>query len=352
MCMKELIERLIKERTLSRQEWHTLLKGLPDLPKEEEETLFAAALRERERVYGKDVYIRGLIEFSSYCRCDCYYCGLRSGNGKAQRYRLTKEEILACCKEGYALGFRTFVLQSGEDRFFTASRLADIVEAIRSNYPDCAVTLSVGERKREDYALWKKAGADRYLLRHETACPGHYGQLHPPAQTLQTRQRCLWDLKELGYQVGSGFMVGSPYQTADTLLEDMFFLQQLSPHMVGIGPFIPHHDTPFAHFPAGGVSMTLRLLAILRLMLPGVLLPATTALATLDPIGREKAMRAGANVVMPNLSPQSVRKKYDLYDHKVSSGSEAAEAVEELRTRMAAAGFTVVVSRGDSRVPV
>ena len=257
----------------------------------------------RESVYGKDVYMRGLIEFTNFCKNDCYYCGIRRSNACAERYRLTKGQILDCCETGWALGFRTFVLQGGEDPWFTDDRLCDIVRAIKSGYPGCAVTLSVGEKSLETYRAYREAGADRYLLRHETADSAHYRRLHPPELSPENRKRCLRDLKALGFQTGCGFMVGSPYQTTDNIIHDLLFIKALNPEMVGIGPFIPHHDTAFRDAAAGTLSETLFLLGVVRLMLPSVLLPATTALGTIHPSGRELGLLAGANVVMPNLSP-------------------------------------------------
>lgn len=267
----------------------------------------------------------------------------------AKRYRLTKEEILSCCENGYSLGFRTFVLQGGEDPFYTDDKIADLVFSIKKAYPDCAVTLSIGEKSEESYRRFREAGADRYLLRHETANPEHYGKLHPPELSLANRMRCLEQLKGLGYQTGTGFMVDSPYQTTENLAEDLLFIKRFDPQMVGIGPFVPHHDTPFADFPAGKLERTLHLISILRLMLPNALLPATTALGTIHPEGREKGILAGANVVMPNLSPVGVRKKYELYDNKICTGEEAAECRFCLQNRMRKIGYEIVVDRGDYR---
>ncbi len=305
------------------------------------------AVQARKTFYGTKVFIRGLIEFTNYCKNNCYYCGIRCGNKNAVRYRLTKEEILSCCQEGYRLGFRTFVLQGGEDPFYTDERMEDIIREIKAKYPDCALTLSLGERSYESYCLFRQAGADRYLLRHETADDGHYRQLHPEDMSLGRRKQCLYDLKELGYQVGAGMMVGSPGQTQKTLAQDLAFLQELQPQMVGIGPFIPHHDTPFAHQMAGSVDLTLYLLSVVRLLLPRVLLPATTALGTLDPIGREKGLAAGANVVMPNLSPAKNRENYALYDNKLCTGEESAQCRDDIERRIALAGYEMVTERGD-----
>lgn len=301
-------------------------------------------------VYGHDIYVRGLIEISNHCRNNCYYCGIRRDNGQVQRYRLDKEAILQCCQTGYALGFRTFVLQGGEDGYYNDSRLCDIVSSIKSNHPDCAVTLSLGERSQESYRLLRAAGADRYLLRHETANADHYARLHPAELSLKHRMECLFQLKGLGFQVGAGFMVGSPGQTVTHLMEDLRFLQRLQPAMIGIGPFLSHKDTPFRDEPNGSSECTLRLLAILRLLFPRVLLPATTALGTADPLGREKGILYGGNVLMPNLSPSDVRKYYMLYDNKICTGDEAAECRVCLSRRMEMIGYHVVVDRGDSKM--
>lgn len=309
--------------------------------------LYASAREVQHKWYGNQVFARGLIEFTNYCKNDCYYCGIRRGNQEACRYRLTKEQILGCCSSGYELGFRTFVLQGGEDGYFTDKRLVEIVREIKTSYPSCAVTLSVGEKSRASYQRLYDAGADRYLLRHETANQTHYGMLHPSEMSCENRKRCLYDLKEIGYQVGAGIMVGSPGQTIDHILEDLEFMKDLEPDMVGIGPFLPHHATPFADEKAGTVDLTVRILAITRLLLPKVLLPATTALGTLDPEGREKGILAGANVVMPNLSPENVRENYLLYDNKLCTGSEAAEGLKILRYTMEKIGYEISLSRGD-----
>ncbi len=343
MKIMKLIDTLEKNRKLTKNQWLAVF----DASDAEKKEIRMRACRMRDEVYGKTVFIRGLIEISNYCKNDCYYCGIRRSNQCASRYRLTKEDILACCKEGYDLGFRTFVMQGGEDGHFTDAVLCDIVSSIKALYPDCAVTLSVGERSRESYEAFYRAGADRYLLRHETADDVHYGKLHPPELTLKNRKQCLFDLKDIGFQVGCGMMIGSPYQTDAHLAEDMLFLQEFRPHMVGMGPFISHQDTPFRAMENGSVEKTVFLLSLVRLMLPEVLLPATTALGTLDEMGREKAVLAGANVVMPNLSPLSVRKKYMLYDNKISTGDEAAESLSHLKERMANIGYEISPARGD-----
>ncbi len=343
--MIEYLDRLTAGEPLSEKEYALLIRHHEDQALSEE--LFARARAGRERVFGKEVYIRGLIEFTNYCKNDCLYCGLRCSNRQLERYRLKEEEILSCCQSGYALGFRTFVLQGGEDPFFTDERMVHLISRIRQAFPDCALTLSIGEKSRESYRRYRQAGADRFLLRHETADEAHYRFLHPPALSWHHRMNCLKDLKELGYQVGCGFMVGSPGQTCDCLAKDMVFLRAFSPHMVGLGPFIPQHDTPFAGYPAGGLSLTLFMLALVRLTLPSVLLPATTALSTIHPEGRIRGILAGANVVMPNLSPLLVRDKYTLYDNKAFLGAEAAEAVDSLSQSMKSIGYHVVVSRGD-----
>lgn len=339
-CARALRER----RHLTREQWRTLLEGRS---RERRLELAKWASDLRDRIYGRRVFIRGLIEFTNYCKNDCYYCGIRRSNKNASRYRLTREQILDCCHAGYELGFRTFVLQGGEDPYFNDQRMARIVSSIRKEFPDCAITLSIGEKERESYALFREAGADRYLLRHETADAEHYHKLHPREMSLSHRIRCLETLKELGYQTGAGIMVGSPGQTTQTLIQDMEFLEKLQPEMVGIGPFIPHHDTPFKEEPQGGLELTLYLLSLIRLLLPRVLLPATTALGTIDPRGREMGVLAGANVVMPNLSPENVREKYLLYDNKIHTGKEAAECLDALRESMSEIGYEVVTDRGD-----
>ena len=343
--LQTLVDKLEAQNSLNREEWIQLIEGrTPKLA----QYIFEKARKIRQAYYGTDVYIRGLIEFTNYCKNDCYYCGIRRSNSRAHRYRLSEEQILRCCHQGYTLGFRTFVLQGGEDGYFTDERMVNLVKEIRKNYPDCAITLSIGERSYDSYLALFEAGADRYLLRHETWDEEHYRLLHPPALSAKHRQQCLWDLKKIGYQVGTGYMVGSPFQTAENLADDMLFLEKLNPQMVGIGPFIAHHDTPFKDQAAGTLELTLYMLGLIRLMLPKVLLPATTALGTIDEKGRELGILAGANVVMPNLSPENVRKDYLLYDNKICTGSEAAECRMDLENRMHAIGYQVVCHRGDS----
>lgn len=339
---KSLPIKLKEEKNLSDEE---LLKLLST--NEYDSELHTLADEVRREIYGEDVYIRGLIEISNYCKNDCYYCGIRRGNKSAVRYRLTKDDILACCEEGYKLGFRTFVMQGGEDPYYTDDVMCGIVSAVRERYSDCAITLSLGERSYKSYLALYNAGANRYLLRHETANAEHYGKLHPQSMNLQNRKDCLFNLKEIGYQVGSGFMVGSPYQTTENLVEDLRFLQKLSPDMIGIGPYVTHAQTPFASFENGSVELTLRLLSVLRLMFPYVLLPSTTALGTLHPQGRELGLKAGANVVMPNLSPVKVRKLYELYENKICTGEEAAQCRGCLEKRVEAAGYKIVTDIGN-----
>ena len=312
------------------------------------QTLLEQAQAVRDACYGRRVFARGLIEFTNYCKNNCYYCGIRAGNTRAHRYRLTEADILACCAQGAELGFHTFVLQGGEDPAFTDEQTARLVFKIKDTHPGCAVTLSIGERPRESYRLFRSAGADRYLLRHETATDTHYRRLHPKSMSLAHRKQCLWDLKELGFQVGAGFMVGSPGQTAEHLAEDLLFLKELQPQMVGIGPFLPHQDTPFRTEPPGSVPLTLTMLALTRILFPQVLLPSTTALATADQAGHALGLSAGANVVMPNLSPASVRADYSLYDNKAAFGSEAAESVRSLAEKIQSAGYIFDMSRGDA----
>ena len=314
------------------------------------EYLFAAARFVREPHYGHKVFLRGLIEFTNYCKNDCYYCGIRRSNQNAVRYRLTKEEILLCCKIGYTNGLRTFVLQGGEDMYFSAEKMTDIVSSIKKAYPDCAVTLSVGEKDFVDYAAYFKAGADRFLLRHETADEKHYTLLHPSEMSFAHRMNCLKELKEIGYQVGAGMMIGSPYQTIDNLIADLKFLSEFKPHMIGIGPFIPHNQTPFKDKQAGSVELTLVILSIVRLLLPKVLLPATTALATLSENGTVKGLEAGANVIMPNISPTNIRNLYTLYNNKKITGGESLEGINNLKGMLKQYGYEVIVGRGDSLI--
>ena len=340
----ELIERLSNEHSLSLEEYAFLIKARTP---EAANKLASLADKKRREVYVTDVYIRGLIEISNYCVNDCLYCGIRRSNKACDRYRLTPEEILLCCKEGYKLGFRTFVMQGGEDPYYTDDLLCELISEVKSQYPDCAVTLSLGERSRESYEMLFKAGADRYLLRHETADKEHYEKLHPSSMSWDNRMKCLRELRQIGYQVGCGFMVESPFQSEKELAEDLKFIEEFKPDMCGIGPFISHKDTPFKDEPSGGCDLTCYLLSIIRLIYPNILLPATTALGTIDPMGREKGLKAGANVVMPNLSPVGVRKKYELYDNKICTGEEASECIECLRGRIDRAGYKMVTDRGD-----
>lgn len=340
--MSHLIQTLKENHSLTDAQFFELLQTDAF-----DDALRAAADAARREYYSNTVYVRGLIEFTNHCRNNCYYCGIRRGNTKALRYRLTKEEILECCKEGYALGFRTFVLQGGEDSWYTDAYLCDTISAIRSLYPDCAITLSFGEKSYESYHAYFQAGANRYLLRHEAASCELYGFLHPSELDLENRKRCLSDLKQIGYQVGTGMMIGCPGQTTEHLIQDLRFMEELQPDMIGIGPFLPHKDTPYHDKPHGELRLVLRMLGILRLMFPKVLLPATTALGTLDPHGRELGIQTGANVVMPNLSPLSVREKYMLYDNKISTGDESAQSLQTLKNSMQAIGYQVVTDRGD-----
>ena len=339
-----LIDKLEDQHSLSLEEYVILVQGRTS---EAMEYISEKARRVRKEIYGTSVYVRGLIEFTNLCRNNCLYCGIRRSNHHCDRYRLTKDEILECCAAGYELGFRTFVLQGGEDAYWSDEILCGLIRQIKEQYPDCALTISIGERSRESYRKLYDAGADRYLLRHETADKAHYEKLHPAEMSFDNRMKCLMELKEIGYQVGCGFMVGSPWQTPETLAEDLKFIEKFSPDMCGIGPFIPHKDTPLGGYNAGTLEETLWLLSIIRLMLPHVLLPATTALGTIHPKGREMGILAGANVVMPNLSPVSVRKKYELYDNKICTGDEAAECRACLSRRMQSVGYELVTDRGD-----
>jgi biotin synthase len=344
LLQETLPRKLRKNRTLPEDELKTLLETSSF-----DAELASSADSVRKEYYGTAVYLRGLIEFTNYCKNNCLYCGIRCGNTKLERYRLTEEQIYSCCETGYELGYRTFVLQGGEDPHYDDEKFCRIISTIRKQYPDCAITLSLGEKSAESYRRFFDAGANRYLLRHETANEEHYGKLHPPQMSLRNRKECLWTLKKIGYQTGSGFMVGSPFQTTECLIEDLRFLQELQPDMIGIGPFIAHRDTPFKDFPNGTLRLTLRLISVLRLMFPNVLLPATTALGTIDPQGREWGLRCGANVVMPNLSPVDVRKKYELYDNKICTGEEAAECRSCLARRVAHAGYEIVTDIGNAK---
>lgn len=342
--MRDLIDNLEKNKILSNEEFIFLLNNISD---QETKYLFEKARNIANSVYENKVYIRGLIEVSNYCKNDCYYCGIRCSNKNANRYRLSFDDIMKSCSIGYELGFRTFVLQGGEDSFFSDEVLCEIITCIKSKYPECAITLSLGERSYESYLNLYNAGADRYLLRHETANNNHYSKLHPKNLSLENRKKCLFNLKEIGYQVGSGFMVGSPFQTTQNIVEDLLFLKELSPHMIGIGPFISHKDTPFKNYSNGNVNLTLILISILRLMFPNSLIPATTALGTLCDNGRELGILSGANVIMPNLSPKDVRNKYMLYDNKLATGAESAEGLDKLRNNLKKIGYDISIERGD-----
>ncbi|UQZ88612.1 [FeFe] hydrogenase H-cluster radical SAM maturase HydE [Deltaproteobacteria bacterium Smac51] len=347
--MRNLIDKLEREHILEKDEFIALLTALSREGHDGETGTYLAAkaLAVREKYFGRDVYLRGLIEFTNYCKNDCLYCGIRRGNPKAERYRLSAREILDRCRAGYELDFRTFVLQGGEDPYFNDERMVEIISGMRQEFPDCAITLSVGEKSRETYEKYYQAGADRFLLRHETAAPDHYGLLHPADMSLANRQECLFTLKDIGFQVGAGFMVGSPFQTLENIAEDLLFIGRLKPQMVGIGPFIPHPETPLGSYERGSADLTVSILGILRLMLPKVLLPATTALGTIDPESREKALGYGANVMMPNLSPLNVRQKYDIYVGKIHLDEEAAEGVARLKSRLKELGYETPLSRGD-----
>ncbi|MCF2551458.1 [FeFe] hydrogenase H-cluster radical SAM maturase HydE [Bacteroides caecigallinarum] len=342
--MRKLIERLHREKTLSSDEFRILLDDCDD---DSLELINSIARSETQKVFGNRIFVRGLIEVGNCCHNDCLYCGIRRSNRNVERYRLDKETILHCCDEGYRLGFRTFVLQGGEDNYMTEERISDIVSSIRREYPDAAITLSLGEKSYEAYKMFYKAGANRYLLRHETHNPYHYSLLHPETMSLQNRLQCLKNLKEIGYQTGTGIMVGSPGQTTDNIIEDILFIGEFKPQMIGIGPFIPHRDTPFADKSAGSIRTTLLLLSIFRLMHPHALIPSTTALASLATDGRERGILAGANVVMPNLSPPQERSKYSLYNNKASMGAEAAEGLAFLEQKLSAIGYTIDYGRGD-----
>lgn len=340
----ELVEKLDNFHSLTVEEYAFLIENYS---REAAEMLASKAVSARREIYGNKVFIRGLVEISNICKNDCIYCGIRRSNSSCERYRLSSEQILGCCDEGYSLGFRTFVMQGGEDPFYSDEVLCGIISEIKRRYPDCAVTLSLGERSKESYQRLFDAGADRYLLRHETADKEHYGKLHPQDLSFDNRMECLHNLRKIGFQTGCGFMVGSPYQTVECLAKDLKFIEEFQPDMCGIGPFIPHSATPFRNMPAGSVDLTCYLLSIIRLIKPNILLPATTALGSLEKGGREKGILAGANVIMPNLSPLSERKKYELYNNKLSSGNESAQEIKNLSNSMEKIGYRIVTERGD-----
>ncbi|APH18654.1 [FeFe] hydrogenase H-cluster radical SAM maturase HydE [Clostridium botulinum] len=342
--MKKIIDELYERNNTSNDK---LLYLLNNIDKENKKYLIYKAHETSLKYYDNKVYLRGLIEFTNYCKNACLYCGISCNNNNAERYRLSEEEILNCCKKGYSLGYRTFVLQGGEDPYYTDNKIIDIIKSIKKLFPDCAITLSIGEKSYETYKKFYEAGADRYLLRHETASKNLYEKLHPD-MSFENRRLCLKNLKKIGYQVGAGFMIGLPNQTNEDYVNDLIFLKELKPHMVGIGPFIPHKDTILKNQSAGTLEDTTTLLALIRLLLPEVLLPATTALGTINPMGREAGLKAGANVVMPNLSPTNVRNKYMLYDNKICTGDEAAECRKCIENRINNAGFSLDLTRGDN----
>ncbi len=342
--MRVLAERLVQEHRLTADEYRTILSSCDG---QTLDFLRENAARIAQKQFGFGVYVRGLIEVSSYCRNGCYYCGLRSSNKSLQRYRLTPDEILGCCDAGYNMGFRTFVLQGGEDPALTDEMLVPLVRKINKRYPDCAITLSLGERSGNSYEQLFEAGASRYLLRHETAQEFLYSRLHPQNMSWHNRMDCIRTLRNIGYQVGMGMMIGVPGQTIDTLVEDILLMEELEPHMIGIGPFLPHSETPLGYAPAGSLCMTLLLLAMLRIIFPAALIPATTALATLSPTGRIEGVKSGANVVMPNLTPSSLRKRYAIYENKASYGAEAAEGLSMLEKELSAIGYHIDYSKGD-----
>lgn len=342
--VKRIIDKLISSRSLTVSEYEKLILHRDG---EAYSLLQQEALRLRKSIYGNGIFIRGLIEISNYCKNDCYYCGIRRSNKSCNRYRLTKEEILSCCENGYRLGFRTFVMQGGEDAYFSDAFMCDVIREIKARYPDCAVTLSLGERSCESYQQLFDAGADRYLLRHETADSEHYSRLHPEELSLENRLNCLTCLKKIGFQVGCGMMVGSPFQTAGTLAKDLKFIESFQPDMCGVGPFIPHRDTPFANEKSGNVELTCFLLSVIRIIKPNILLPSTTALGTVSADGRQAGILASANVLMPNLSPVDTRNKYELYNNKLNTGAESAEKLELLKETMKSIGYEIICDRGD-----
>ncbi len=345
--MKELVDKLKKEQCLKKDEWIKLIKNQD---KQMLDYIISCAKEQSAKVYGNKVYIRALIEMSNYCKNNCFYCGIRKSNKNANRYRLDENEIINCCEEAYKQGFRTFVLQSGEDEYFTDDYLCELIRKIKDKYPDCALTLSLGEKSKTSYESYFKMGADRYLLRHESANCAHYKKLHPPNMKLANRIDCLNNLKEIGFQTGCGFMVGSPFQTTENLAEDMMFISEFKPHMVGIGPFIPHKDTPFRAYEAGSARLTLLMLALVRLAVPNALIPATTALRSIEPKAYVKGVLAGANVVMLNFSPEDAKSKYSLYDNKICSNSNSLVELEILKEDLKEVGYEVSVDIGNCRI--
>lgn len=339
-----LVRKLTCEHLLTKEEYVYLMSTADE---QTQAVLQREACSLRDSIYGRKVFFRGIIEFSNYCRNNCFYCGIRRGNSHVHRYRLAKEQILQCCKNGWQAGVRTFVLQGGEDAYFTDEKMADIIMAIKASFPDCAITLSIGERSEQSYIMLFNAGANRFLLREESANSIHYAKLHPPEQKCEIRKNCLRTLKKIGYHTGGGFMVGSPYQTYENLAEDILFLHELQPQMVGIGPFIPHHDSPFADFPAGTLRDTLLMLSLVRLTLPAVMLPATTALETIDKGGRAKGLMAGANVIMINISPDVTKGDYLLYNNKAGISQTLHESAQSVQAEIASTNMNIEVGVGN-----
>lgn len=344
MKVKELIKKLNNNKSLSLSEYKHILDNYT---KDDAEFAQRLAVDIRKSIYNNTIFIRGLIEISNFCKNGCYYCGINRDNKTCSRYRLTKDEILLCCENGYNLGFRTFVMQGGEDNHFTDEVICDIVREIKERYPDCAITLSLGEKSYNSYKALYDAGADRYLLRHETADSEHYSILHPDDLSLENRLECLYNLKKIGFQTGCGFMVGSPYQTTEHIAKDLKFIEEFDPQMCGIGPFLPHKDTIFADKDKGSLEMTLFMLSLIRIMKPAILLPSTTALGTLKEGGREMGILSGANVIMPNLTPETAKDKYMLYDNKLRTGLESSEGLEQLKRKFTEIGYEIVTDRGD-----
>lgn len=305
--------------------------------------LFKTADEVRQEFVGDEVHLRGLIEFTNICRQTCKYCGIRRENSKVNRYRLSKDEIISMARHGVRNGFKTLVMQGGEDSFFTKDLICEIIFEIKKM--DVALTLSLGERSFEDYKAFKDAGADRYLLRIETTDKELYKSVHP-GMSFENRKRCLYDLKSLGYETGTGCLIGLPGQTVESLADDILFFKELDADMVGVGPFIPHPETPFAKSSCGSFNLALKVMAITRLLLPNINIPATTAMETLSPNGRLIALQSGANVFMPNITEGVSPSKYEIYPDKSGINGAKNGIIGEINENLKVIGRYVSDTKG------